>query len=176
MKSEFFRGRRSIATIAMVAALAVTGFYGLRAAENPAPTIRTAARSEAAAGRGYSAVVKRVLPAVVSVSTSKMVKQTAMEMPDGVDPMFRQFFGNGSGRGEAPRQRNEKALGSGVIISPQGYILTNNHVVDGATEVRVTLSDKREFKARIVGADAKTDIAVLKIDLPNLPSVTLGDS
>ncbi|HTB12255.1 MAG TPA: DegQ family serine endoprotease [Bryobacteraceae bacterium] len=176
MKSEFFRGRRWIASAAMVAALAVTGFYGLRAAEsNPAPTIKTAARSEAAAGRGYSAVVKRVVPAVVNISTSKMVKQTAMEMPDGSDDMFRQFFGNGRGF-QTPRPRAEKALGSGVIISPQGYILTNNHVVDGATVVTVTLHDKREFKARVVGTDPRTDIAVLKIEGANFPTLTLADS
>jgi serine protease Do len=182
MKIEFFRGRRWLATLSLATALAVTGFYGLRAAdklpfENPAPTIRTAARSEAAAGRGYSAVVKRVVPAVVNISTSKMVKQTAMEMPDGMDPMFRQFFGNGSGRGSnAPRQRNEKALGSGVIISPQGYILTNNHVVEGATDVTVTLHDKREFKAKVVGTDPRTDVAVLKIEGSNFPVLTLADS
>jgi serine protease Do len=177
MKSEFFRGRRWLATAAMVTALAVTGFYGLRAADNQAPTIKTAARSEAAAGRGYSSVVKKVVPAVVSISTSKLVKQTSMEMPDGMDPMFRQFFGNGNGRGmETPRPHTEKALGSGVIVSPQGYILTNNHVVDGATTVTVTLHDKREFKARVIGTDPRTDIAVLKIDGENFPVLTLADS
>ena len=183
MKSEFFRGRRWIATVATVAALAVTGFYGLRAAElgkmpfeNPAPTIKTATRSEAAAGRGYSAVVKRVVPAVVNISSSKVVKQTAMEMPEGADPFFRQFFGDQGRQFQAPRQRNEKALGSGVIISPQGYVLTNNHVVDGATEVTVTLHDKREFKARVVGTDPRTDIAVLKIEGSNFPVLTLADS
>jgi serine protease Do len=184
MKSEFFRGRRWLATLSLATAIGVTGFLGLRAAElgklpfeNPTPTIKTATRSEAAAGRGYSAVVKRVVPAVVNISTSKMVKQTAMEMPDGMDPLFRQFFGNGSGQGfNAPRQRSEKALGSGVIISPQGYILTNNHVVDGATDVTVTLHDKREFKARVVGTDPRTDIAVLKIDGSDFPVLTLADS
>jgi serine protease Do len=178
MKSEFFRGRRWLATSAMVAALAVTGFYGLRAAENPAPTIKTAARSEAAAGRGYSAVVKRVVPAVVNISSSKMVKQTAMEMPEGSEPFFRQFFGgeNGGRQFQQPRQHAEKALGSGVIISPQGYVLTNNHVVDGATEVTVTLHDKREFKARVVGTDPRTDIAVIKIEGSNFPVLTLADS
>ncbi len=90
MKIEFFRGRRWLATASMVAALSVTGFYGLRAAEQgklpfqgPTPTVKIAARSEAASGRGYSAVVKRVVPAVVNISSSKMVKQTAMETPEG---------------------------------------------------------------------------------------------
>jgi serine protease Do len=106
-----------------------------------------------------------------------MVKQTAMEVPEGMDPMFRQFFGNGSGQGSnAPRQRSEKALGSGVIISPLGYILTNNHVVEGATDVTVTLHDKREFKAKVVGTDPRTDIAVLKIDGSDFPVLTLADS
>src|ERR1700735_3148967 len=99
MRSEFLKGRRWMATVATVAALAVTGLLGLTAAElgklpfeNPAPTIKTATRSEAAAGRGYSAVVKRVVPAVVNISISKVVKQTAMEMPDGEDQLFQQFF------------------------------------------------------------------------------------
>jgi serine protease Do len=187
MRIEFFHGRRFLATAAIVTGIGVTGFFGLRAAENPAPTVRTSTRSEAAEGRGYAAVVKRVVPAVVNISTSKIMKQTAMEMPDGdqsqgmdpqdLPPMFRQFFGNGRGNG-APRQsqRPEKALGSGVIVSPQGYILTNNHVVDGATTVTVTLHDKREFKARVIGQDARTDIALLKIDGSNFPVLTLADS
>ena len=98
-----------------------------------------------------------------------------------MDPFFRQFFGDDDGapfgsNGRAPRQQREQGVGSGVIVSPEGYILTNNHVVDGATDVRVTLSDKREFKARIVGTDPKTDLAVLKIDAGNLPAVVIGDS
>jgi len=94
-----------------------------------------------------------------------------------MDPFFRQFFGEeGEGRFNIPRERREQSLGSGVIISPEGYILTNNHVVDGATNVKVMLSDKREFKAVVVGTDPKTDIAVLKIDGSSFPSVTIGDS
>jgi serine protease Do len=184
MKIEFLRGRRWLAAVAVMTAVAVTGFYGLRAAElgklpfeNPAPTIRTVSRSEAAAGRGYSAMLKRVLPAVVNISSSKVVKQTAQAMPEGVDPFFRQFFGNDFGQKfNVPQDRREKALGSGVIISPEGYILTNNHVVEGATEVTVTLHDKREMKARVVGTDPRTDIAVLKIDGSNFPVLTLADS
>ena len=91
-----------------------------------------------------------------------------------MDPMFRQFFGQGGM--EAPKDRREKAPGSGVIVSPEGYILTNNHVVDGATDVKVTLSDKREFRARVVGTDPKTNLAVLKIDASNVAPLTIGDS
>jgi serine protease Do len=96
-------------------------------------------------------------------------------MPD--DPLFRQFFGKQFGRGPAvPEKRREQSLGSGVIVSPEGYVLTNNHVVDGATDVKVTLSDKRELKAKIVGTDPKTDVAVLKLEGSNFPAITLGDS
>jgi serine protease Do len=111
----------------------------------------------------------------VNISTSKVVKANddAMEQFQ-MDPMFRQFFGQGGM--EVPKDRREKALGSGVIVSPEGYILTNNHVVDGATDVKITLSDKREFKARVVGADPKTDVAVLKIDASNITPLTIGDS
>jgi serine protease Do len=180
MKIEFLGGRWLAAT-SVATVLAVTGFYGLRAATmgrpNPEPTIKTAARSEAASGRGYSAIVKRVLPAVVNISTSKVVKQAAQQMPEGVDPFFRQFFGNDfNQKFKVPQERSEKALGSGVIVSPEGYILTNNHVVEGATDVTVTLRDKREMKARVVGTDARTDIAVLKIDGSNFPALTLADS
>jgi serine protease Do len=77
---------------------------------------------------------------------------------------------------QMPREQRERGLGSGVIVSPEGYILTNNHVVDGATDVQVTLADKREFKARVVGTDPKVDIAILKIDATGLPSIVVGDS
>jgi serine protease Do len=192
MSFQLFRGRKP-ATVAMAAVLAATGFVGVRAATtgqmpfgHATPTVKVAERSEASAGRGYSAVVKRVVPAVVNISTSKVVKQqTALEGGDGdgmqgmqgMDPFLRQFFGNGGGpQFQAPRERSEKALGSGVIVSPKGYILTNNHVVEGATQVIVTLHDKREFKAKVIGTDPRTDIAVIKIDGSNFPALTLGDS
>jgi serine protease Do len=196
MNTQFFRGRKWIATTSLAAAMAATGIYGATTGrlpfEHPAPTIKVATRSEASAGHGYSAVVKRVVPAVVNISTSKVVKQqTGFDEGDGADrgtpqggmpqemePFFRQFFGDQgpSGHFQTPRQHAEKALGSGVIISPEGYILTNNHVVEGATSVVVTLHDKREFKARVVGTDPRTDIAVIKIDGADFPALTLGDS
>jgi serine protease Do len=183
MKIEIFRSRRRwLATFSVTTAVAVTSFLGLRAATvgklasgRVAPTIRIAARSEASTGHGYSAVVKRVLPAVVNISSIKIVKEAPQ--PQGVDPFFREFFGNDfAQRFHVPPERSEKALGSGVIVSPEGYILTNNHVVNGAEEVTVTLYDKRELKARAIGTDPRTDIAVLKIEGSNFPSLILGDS
>jgi len=184
MKDTFFRGRRWLATVSLGTAIAVTGILGLRAAvlehENPAASIKTAQRSEASAGRGYSAIVKRVIPAVVNISSSRVVKPEAGmqgQMPQGMDPFFRQFFGdNFQQRFAVPKERVEKALGSGVIVSPEGYVLTNNHVVDHATEVTVTLHDKREMKAKVIGTDPRTDIAVLKLEGSNFPYLTLADS
>src|SRR6201999_3066179 len=82
----------------------------------------------------------------------------------------------GNGNDQQPLKQREQSLGSGVIVSPEGYILTNNHVVDGATDVKVTLSDKREYKAEIVGTDPKTDIAGLKLTGEKFNAITLGDS
>ncbi|MGA2118745.1 MAG: DegQ family serine endoprotease [Bryobacteraceae bacterium] len=168
---------------ALAAALGLGGL-ALAAADhlgalNPPATFKYASADEPAAHAGFAPVVKRVLPAVVNISSTKVIK-TSGQMNPQMDPMFRQFFGDdspfGGGRQSAPRSQREQGLGSGVIVSPEGYILTNNHVVDGATDVRVTLSDKREFKARVVGTDAKTDIAVLKIDADSLPSLVIGNS
>ncbi len=180
---NFLATRRLLATVSVGTALAVTGFLGVRAATLPRPaaTVKTAPRSAAASQRGYASVVKKVVPAVVNISSSRMVKsdRTAMQGLDGQGmDLFRQFFGNGNfGPGmQIPKERREKSLGSGVIVSPEGYILTNNHVVDHATEVTVTLSDKREMKAQVIGTDPRTDVAVLKIEGSNFPSLTLGDS
>jgi serine protease Do len=111
-----------------------------------------------------------VLPEVVNISTTKVVKTGfSGQMPQGMpmDPFFRQFFGHNFGGQfngpQNPQEERERSLGSGVIASPDGYMLTNNHVVAGATEILVTTSDKHEYKARVVGADPKTDLAVPKV-------------
>jgi serine protease Do len=155
------------------------GAAGRMESANPPASLHFANPDEPSSHNSFAPVVKRVLPAVVNISSSKMVKAPSANMPQ-MDPFFRQFFGdefNGDfGGPRRPRSEREQSLGSGVIVSPNGYILTNNHVVDGATDVRVTLSDKRDFKARVVGTDPKTDIAVLKIEASGLPSVVIGDS
>ena len=171
----------------LAAALAVgIGGVGYAAADHMARQhaaleLSLASPDQGPSRTGFAPVVKKALPSVVNIATSKVSKMPTgffQEMPD--DPLFRQFFGDNGGRQfrgqrEMPEQR-EKALGSGVIMTRDGYILTNNHVVDGATDVQVTLGDKREFKAKVVGTDPKTDIAVLKIDATDLPLITVADS
>jgi serine protease Do len=147
------------------------------ASANSPASLKLADANEGPSKSSFSPVVKAVLPTVVNISSSKVVRTPNQMSGPMMDPFFQQFFGDGSdGRFNIPRERRERSLGSGVIVSPEGYILTNNHVVDGATDIRVTLSDKREFKATIVGTDPKTDVAVLKVDAANLPAVTIGDS
>ena len=166
------------AAIAVVLVLGLTGLGVARSgriwSSNPAISVKVADANEGPSRTGFAPVVKKVLPAVVSISSSKVVK-TSQQLPN--DPLFQQFFGSGfGGQFNMPREQREQGLGSGVIISPNGYLLTNNHVVNGATDVRVTLSDKRELQAKVIGTDPKTDIAVVKIDASDLPTIVLGDS
>jgi serine protease Do len=118
-------------------------------------------------------VVKKVLPSVVSISSTRVVKAPAQMLPFD-DPFFRRFFGPES---NTPRQFKEHGLGSGVILKPD-IVVTNNHVIDGADEIKVTVIDKREFKAKLVGADAKSDLAVLRLEgnPAGLKPVEFGDS
>lgn len=129
---------------------------------------------------GFSTVLAPALPAVVSISSTKVVKQpSGGNMPDFFnDPMFRQFFGNQlpPGMQQGPQSQREYGLGSGVIVNPDGYILTNNHVVSGASDVEVVTPDQRQFKAKVIGSDPLTDVAVIKIEATGLPTLPLGDS
>jgi serine protease Do len=133
----------------------------------------------AAPGMTYAPLVKEALPEVVNIASSHMV-QRGNEESNGMfeDPFFRQFFGDRQPHSQRskPQQEKEQSLGSGVIVGTNGYILTNNHVVDGATDIKVSLHDKREFTAKVVGRDPKTDVAVLKIDAENLSAIPMGDS
>lgn len=126
---------------------------------------------------GFSSVLAPALPAVVNISSSKVVKNPQENMPDFFnDPMFRQFFGNQAPQFSVPHSQREVGLGSGVIVNPNGYILTNNHVVSGATDVEVYTQDQKKYKAKVIGTDPLTDIAVIKIEATGLPTLTLGDS
>lgn len=123
----------------------------------------------AGSATSYSAAARRALPSVVYVFTSRELKSPR---PFSDDPVFRQFFGDALEG--APRRAT--SLGSGVIVSPSGYVLTNNHVVEGMDEIDVALSDGKNFTARIVGTDPETDLAVLKLDAEGLPAITLGNA
>ena len=124
-------------------------------------------------------VVKAVMPAVVNISTRRTVRSQGGEVPSQFqdDPFFRQFFGEEFfHRFQMPRERRESSLGSGVIVDSAGYIVTNNHVVAKADEIKVLLNDKREFTGKVVGTDPKSDIAIVKINAKDLPVIPWGDS
>lgn len=118
----------------------------------------------------YSEAAKRAMPAVVSIFTSKEIR--VPNHPFQNDPLFRHFFGDRFGS----RKEQASGLGSGVIVSKQGYILTNHHVIDSADEIEVALADGRKTSAKIVGSDPDTDLALLKIDLANLPTILFGQA
>ncbi|WP_181111768.1 MULTISPECIES: DegQ family serine endoprotease [Pseudomonas] len=134
----------------------------------------------------FTTLVEQASPAVVNISTTQKLPDRGVadsQMPDlqGLPPMFREFFERNMPRNNprAPRgdrQREAQSLGSGFIISPDGYVMTNNHVIADADEIVVRLSDRSELKAKLVGTDTRTDVALLKIDGKNLPTVKLGDS
>jgi serine protease Do len=126
--------------------------------------------------KAMAEVTAAVKPAVVNISTSKIVKSPFQDHPLFNDPFFRRFFGDDFGPALKPKDRKLSNLGSGVIVNKDGYILTNNHVVKDADDIQVRLSDKREFKGKVIGADPKSDIAVIKIDAHELPYINLADS
>jgi len=120
----------------------------------------------AAQAGSYREAAARAMPAVVNILTRKTL---AREHPLLKDPFFRRFFGDRS-----PQQEPQSSLGSGVIVSPDGYILTNNHVIEGADDIEVVLADGRKAPAKVVGTDPETDLAVVRIDAKNLPVIVLG--
>lgn len=128
-------------------------------------------------GQAMAEIAESVKPAIVNVSTTKTEKISGTPMdPMFDDPFFRRFFGDRFRRPDAPRERKSMSLGSGVIVSTDGYILTNTHVVKDADKIKVTLSDKREFTGKVIGNDPKTEISVIKIDATDLPIIPVGDS
>jgi serine protease Do len=127
----------------------------------------------------FAPVVKKVTPGVVKVFTSAKVRTTGYNGMSDMDEFMRRFFGEQMPRNNRNRDfgyQRQRGIGSGVIITKDGYILTNNHVVDGADDVKVAMQDGREFTAKVIGRDPKTDVAVIKIDAKDLPFVPMADS
>jgi serine protease Do len=173
------------ATIAGAFVLGAALFAGhgrVHAAGGAMPMDENSVSALTSLDEAMEAVTSKVTPAVVNVAvTSRGHMDESASDDDGqgqmpqLPPGLRQFFGNGFG--QMPSQPQiEHGVGSGIIISPDGYIVTNNHVVDGATQIRVTLNDRRVLNAKVVGTDKLTDLAVVKVDATDLPTVVWGDS
>jgi Do/DeqQ family serine protease len=141
---------------------------------NPGGPIPPAPNTSAVPVASYADVVARVAPAVVTIHSSLRVRQP-QQYPFMEDPSFREFFGE-RGEQQPPVERRREGLGSGVIVDANGYIITNHHVIDGADQIRIDLSDNRTLAAQVVGSDPPSDLAVLKVDASNLPVLVLGDS
>src|SRR5277367_6861915 len=181
------------AAVALV--LAATMFVhhnGVHAAmmSSPAPLDDSSVSSLVALDNAVEAVATRVSPAIVNIQVTsrgsseheagQQQEQGQQGQGQGLPPGFAQFFGPGGPFGQGMQQPQqpqiEHGIGSGIIISPDGYIVTNNHVVDGAMQMRVTLNDRRVLNAKLVGVDKLTDLAVIKVDAHDLPSIAWGDS
>ncbi len=175
MFTRFWKpGGLAIAGVALTTVLTMKAPDPGVVAAGAAPSTSRAVAATVAPVSSYAPVVDEVMPAVVTIRVEKKAQMipTDSQFPD---EMLRRFFGPGA---QIPRQPRgiQRGLGSGVIVSNDGYILTNNHVVDGASDVRVELPDKRTFTAKVVGTDAPTDLAVVKVNAQSLPTLTLGDS
>jgi serine protease Do len=176
--SDFLRRRFALVAGLVAVGALLTGVYGAAGSSSPLAL----KQDSQAVNRGqlekasYADVVHRVAPSVVKITSQTKAKRVAMNGADNpmlADPMFRRFFHGRMPEMESPAQ---SGLGSGVIISPDGYVVTNNHVVDGADQLTVTLADGRELAAKVVGRDPLTDIAVVKVDATDLPAVTFADT
>ncbi|MSU24022.1 MAG: DegQ family serine endoprotease [Opitutus sp.] len=183
MKNQLTRHLSRHRTLWAAGVFAFAGvFAGVHAAQQTSRPAIALKRDAQPVQRGqlerasFSDVVKRVSPSVVKITTetkAKRVAANAADIPGFDNPILRQFYGNRLPEMRTPPQ---SGLGSGVIVSADGYVVTNNHVVDGADLVTVSLNDGREFTAKVIGRDPQTDLAVVKIDAQGLPAITLADS
>jgi serine protease Do len=182
--SNVIQFRRTTAILALVAASIggglVAAFAVASRANSPVSVVARADTSPShqqasQLSNSFADIIEKASPAVVKISTTRVIKASEQQgdNPFMSDPFFRQFFGGPRAR---PHDQRERGLGSGVIVNPSGYILTNNHVVDKATTLKVALSDGREFTAKTVGTDPQTDVAVVKIDATSLPTLSFANS
>lgn len=176
----------AIAIVLIIAAIWVSAWrhgHTVFAALGPTPQNQASQHSLPGVVRdSYADVVDRAAPAVVTIRSARRVR-APQQFPFFDDPFFQEFFGNPSSRNRSSRNRSQKdralverALGSGVIVSTDGYILTNHHVIDGADQISVELTDRRSFEAKLIGSDAPSDLALLKISASGLPVLPLGNS
>ncbi len=192
MKTSFNLSRMRWAAVVLCSALAVAASAvafthnssSKTGSTKPGPAVNVPLAENPVSREGlpsgsFAPIVKKVTPGVVKIVTTSTVRNPSFQQwPGFEDPFWRRFFGDEFGqmfRGH-PQPFREHGLGSGVIVTKDGYILTNNHVVDNADQVRVTLQDGREFTAKVIGRDAKSDVAVVKIDAKDLPVVPMADS
>jgi serine protease Do len=179
------RRRRAATAVVAASALVLTGSlvgWGAHAASTDAsghPAFAAPAavvdQTAVAPRDSYAPLVAKVAPAVVTVRSDKRVK-IAQQSPFMDDPSFRQFFGDRIPQGRSGPEERQRALGSGVIVRPDGYIVTNHHVIDGAEHITIELSDRRSLPAKLIGSDGPSDLAVLKVEATNLPTLALGNS
>ena len=173
-------------TLSLLFILALGVFIGLVLSSRLEITSQLPAKSQVSSksvdiltqlSEAQSEVAAIATPSVVNISTTRMIK-TRDEMPLDLfdDPFFRRFFGDQVPHPNLPKEHKEQSLGSGVIVSEDGYIVTNNHVIEKAQEIKVLLSNKKDYTAKLIGADPKTDIAVIKIDVKGLTALPWGDS
>jgi serine protease Do len=188
--NELVTRSRKLAWPASLTALAVIGvtlFVRQNnvpvAAETVSPLDNNSVAALTAMDHAMESLAARVTPAIVNVAVTSKAEEQPVDMqgsgPQDLPPGLQQFFGfgNGGGHMQMPQQPElQHGVGSGVVISPDGYILTNNHVVDGATQIKVTLHDRRVLTAKVIGRDKLTDLAVVKIDAHGLPAIPWGDS
>ncbi len=180
-RGTFMKAGLSAGALLLTGSLVGWSASAIGAGTSPAPAPGPVAPRAVAEGRtvgasadSYAPLVDQIAPAVVTVTSERRVQLTSSQLPD--DPLLRQFFGDQFRGRQMPRERREGGLGSGVIVRADGYILTNNHVVDAADHVKVEMTDGRSFDAKVVGTDAPSDLAVLKIDGSNLHTLPLADS
>jgi len=180
-RGTFMKAGLSAGALLLTGSLVGWSASAIGAGTSPAPAPAPVAARAVAEGRtvgasadSYAPLVDQIAPAVVTVTSERRVQLTSSQLPD--DPLLRQFFGDQFRGRQMPRERREGGLGSGVIVRADGYILTNNHVVDAADHVKVEMTDGRSFDAKVVGTDAPSDLAVLKIDGSNLHTLPLADS
>src|ERR1035441_4398205 len=168
----------SLSVLITLQAASLGGAAPASAEANPAPRLTiqdTPINRELKAATSVAPVVKKVAPSVVNIYSTVTIRERPNPLRN--DPFFRRFFGDESESQAQPHTHREQSLGSGVIVSPDGYILTANHVIENADKVKVALaSGEKEFDAKVIGTDPATDTAVLKVDGKNLSAITIADS